>query len=136
MEPPSATCGNAPEPNTGRPPRLLFVGDDHMLREIHAFLFALHGWSCRNAPSGSQALLDQREFAPDVAVLELNMPEISGFKVAAQLRTAQPSIGLIAYSGDIGEWGADELSAVGFDVALTKGCGFETLEAVARHLLG
>ncbi len=76
----------------------------------------------RVAYAGRAALQTANEFTPDVAVLDLGLPDMSGYEVARQLRQnpALTGITLIALTG----WGQQEhrrraLDA-GFDHHVTK----------------
>jgi signal transduction histidine kinase/DNA-binding response OmpR family regulator len=71
--------------NGGRP-RLLVIDDD---RTVHALLdedLASHGYAIVNAYSGEEGLRAAVNGTPDVIVLDLMMPNMSGFEVADALK--------------------------------------------------
>ena len=75
--------------------------------------------------SGSAVLTALREFRPDVLILDIAMPDISGFVLAKRIRARFGAVHpmLIAISGFYNK-GPDKVlaQAVGFDHHLTKPC--------------
>jgi DNA-binding response OmpR family regulator len=75
--------------------------------------------------SGSQVLGALREFRPDVLILDIAMPDISGFVLARRIRAEFGAVHpmLIAISGLYNK-GPDKVlaQAVGFDHHLAKPC--------------
>ena len=74
------------------------------------------------AGDGPSALAAVEEFRPEVAILDIGMPALNGYKVAEQIRHANrhQSITLVALSG-LGQ-DEDKRRAIeaGFDVHFTK----------------
>jgi DNA-binding response OmpR family regulator len=71
---------------TGARPRLLLIDDD---AAVHALLDAelsTAGFAIESAFNGEQGLLAAREKSPDVIILDLMMPGMSGFEVADSLK--------------------------------------------------
>jgi PAS domain S-box-containing protein len=75
---------------TGRQPpqpyRVLLVDDDAELLEVHAALLRETGMEVRTLSQPLQALDAVDDFAPDVVVLDVFMPEASGPELAAVMR--------------------------------------------------
>jgi DNA-binding NarL/FixJ family response regulator len=53
---------------------------------------------CGEAANGYQAFEKIMELSPDVVILDLSMPQLSGFEVAAAVRRVLPSIKIIFFS--------------------------------------
>ncbi len=70
---------------TGR--RVLLVDDNEDSADSLAELLRLWGHEVRAAHNASQALAAVRAFRPDVAVLDIGMPDMNGYEVARLLRT-------------------------------------------------
>ena len=70
--------------------RLLVVDDDAELREMMVRWFQRHGHAVREAANAADALkaLVQERF--DVALLDLNLPDMSGVDLLEKLKAAQP----------------------------------------------
>jgi CheY-like chemotaxis protein len=110
----------------------MIVADDNKdAADALAMLLELSGHEVRVAHGGRAALTLAQTFRPDVAILDIGMPDLSGYDVAAQLRR-EPwggTIVLIALTG----WGRDDdrqrAAAAGFDQHMTKPVDPEKLEA-------
>ncbi|PJJ70997.1 two-component system OmpR family response regulator [Diaminobutyricimonas aerilata] len=70
----------------GSPIRALVVDDEGALADLLAMALRYEGWDVRTAEDGQQALRTAREFAPDVVVLDIMMPNIDGLEVLRRLR--------------------------------------------------
>ena len=81
--------------------RVLVVDDDAVICELIATTLAEHGYATRKASDAREALyLVQRE-TPDVVLLDVRLPDISGYQVCRRLREdLGDSIGIILISGE------------------------------------
>ncbi|MFA5121537.1 response regulator transcription factor [Zavarzinia sp.] len=66
--------------------RILIVDDDPHIRELLAFALAKAGYDCREAGDGEAALAAVAASAPDLVVLDINMPRLNGLDVCRRLR--------------------------------------------------
>lgn len=130
-----------PSPPRRFAPRLrIVVADDNPdLADTLALLLSLDGHEVHCADDGGSALELVRRVRPQVALLDISMPVMSGYGVASAIR-AMPwgeDVRLIALSGD-GEPGSNERAAdAGFDVHLAKPIGaLELLGCVASLATG
>jgi signal transduction histidine kinase/ActR/RegA family two-component response regulator/integral membrane sensor domain MASE1 len=119
--------------------RVLVVDDNHDAADSLALVLQIEGHDVRTADCGRAALEVAREFAPEVVVLDLGLPDVSGFEVAQALRKDVITAGasLIALTG----WGQDEhrrrAQASGFDHHFTKPVDPELLaQAIAAATRG
>src|SRR5579862_3953090 len=69
-----------------RKTRVLVVDDERHISRLLEFVLARQGYQVKVANSGEQALAVVDEFAPDVVLLDLVMPGISGLEVLRRLR--------------------------------------------------
>jgi PAS domain S-box-containing protein len=100
---------------------VLLVEDNDDARQMLQAALALGGHEVRAAPDGESALALAAESSPDVALIDLGLPDISGYEVARRLRAAGGGrMTLIALTG-YGQ-AADRRRALeaGFDAHLTK----------------
>lgn len=86
---------------------------------------------CAEARSGVEAIEKAREFLPDVALLDLAMPDLNGIEVASVLRQALPSIKLILFTMKVDGLGRSLASAIGIDFVLSKE---ESINKLTEHL--
>jgi signal transduction histidine kinase/CheY-like chemotaxis protein len=69
-----------------RQPRILVVDDEANIRELLTQEFVEAGYDVRTASNGREALAMVRRERPDLVVLDVMMPEMNGFDVAAVLK--------------------------------------------------
>jgi DNA-binding response OmpR family regulator len=66
--------------------KILLVDDEPNILAPIEFLMQQQGYEVRKALSGSEALDTLSHFVPDVVVLDVMMPGMDGFEVAATIR--------------------------------------------------
>jgi CheY-like chemotaxis protein len=89
-------------PKTGQaPPRILVVDDDARVREMLEDSLGRAGYAVRTAPDGEVGLTLARREVPDLMVLDLLMPGLTGFEVLERLRADRQTADLpvIVYTG-------------------------------------
>lgn len=67
--------------------KILLVEDDMALRDIYSTRFLAEGYEVATASDGEQALTVAVKEKPDLILLDIMMPKISGFDVLDILRT-------------------------------------------------
>lgn len=67
--------------------RILVVDDEHDLSQMMVDLLTEAGFEARSAGSGRDALAVIQANPPDLVLLDINMPELDGFEVAAMLKS-------------------------------------------------
>ena len=123
----------APEVLEGSPPtgglrRILLVDDDAITREIVGAMLRrprpeFEGFDVDSAENGAAALARLRTAAYDAVLLDINLPDMSGYDVAESLRRAETGARrtlILAVSASVS--GADQarLRAAGIDGCLGK----------------
>ena len=87
------------------------------------------------AADGQEAILKARELKPDLVLMDLRMPGISGIDATRQLRDEMPELKVIILSVfDLQEY-RDAARASGANGYVTKGSLFEELLPVIRGAL-
>ena len=114
--------------------RILLVDDN--VDAVQATALVLSGWGhqVRIAADGGTALFAARAWRPEVLLLDIGLPGMDGFAVAAALRQ-EPAVGacrIIAVSALHREGDDARLAALGVDQFLTKPVDL----AFLRSLLG
>jgi PAS domain S-box-containing protein len=112
--------------------RVLLVDDNEDSTEMLGMLVAQLGHTARLAFDGPSALTAAAEFAPDVAVLDIGLPVMDGYELAARLREelGEQCPRLIALSGYGQENDRARSLAAGFFRHLTKPIDVKELAAV------
>ncbi len=123
----------APAPKSDPPPgrRILLVDDNEDAAEMMALLLSSRGHVVQVANDSLRALSLAREFAPDVAVLDLGLPVVDGYELATRLITelAPKPIRLIAVTGYGQPSDRARTRAAGFNLHLVKPVDWTELEA-------
>jgi two-component system OmpR family response regulator len=70
----------------GSPIRAVVVDDEDSLTDLLSMALRYEGWDVRIAADGQKALTTIREFRPDVVVLDVMLPDITGLSVLSRLR--------------------------------------------------
>lgn len=66
--------------------RVLIVDDDAKLRETVTMVLDPQGYRTQTAATGKDGLHQAREYAPDLLLLDVNLPDMEGFDVVRELR--------------------------------------------------
>lgn len=75
--------------------KILVAEDDVNIREGLVDALTLEGYEVREAPDGSEALRLYTRWQPDLILLDLMMPKVSGYDVCRQLRNGNPHLPII-----------------------------------------
>ena len=102
--------------------RILVADDNEDAREMMRYFLESEGHTVATAGDGPSALAAVEEFRPEVAVLDIGMPGLNGYKVAEQIRHANrhQSLTLVALSGLGQAEDKRRATEAGFDVHFTK----------------
>jgi CheY-like chemotaxis protein len=114
--------------------RLLVVDDNRDAADSTGTLLLLWGHQVKVAYDGLNAVAIAREFRPDICLLDLGMPGMSGYEVAQQLR-AEPALKetlLVAMTGFDRESDRVLSRRAGFDAHLVKPVAIAALQEVLR----
>jgi len=80
-------------------PLVLLVDDDEVFRNRLCRALMQHDWDASSASSGEDALAIARERSPDLVLVDLKMPGMSGLDLVQQLRAIDSSITIIVLTG-------------------------------------
>lgn len=69
-----------------RMPNVLVVDDDPHIRQLLVFALEKAGLSAREAEDGEAALAQVASTAPDLVILDINMPKLDGLEVCRRIR--------------------------------------------------
>lgn len=117
-----------PEPGTGW--RILVVDDDPDVAQSFSLLLRLMGHQVRAVNTGAAALETAPSFQPQVAFIDIGLPDMDGYDLARSLRaqSRRPGLRLIALTGYAQEQVRQRAAAAGFDAHLLKPVTADTVE--------
>ena len=72
--------------------RALVVDDERQLAEIISDMLRLEGWQVATATDARTALQAQQRLLPDVAILDIRLPDADGVQLLTELRKVQPEL--------------------------------------------
>lgn len=116
-------------------PRVLVVEDDAGFRHLIVEVLTREGLVVDAAANGADGLSSLRRAAPDLVLLDLLMPVMSGWeflRLGADQLTDVPVVVLSA-TPDLAQ-GAAELQAAGVSAVLAKPCSMHALSTLIRGL--
>jgi CheY-like chemotaxis protein len=122
----------------GRGACVLLVEDEEQLRRVMKDLLQREGYTVAEARDGVQALDEVDRHAPDVIILDLNLPGLDGYGVLAQLRsrpaTREIPVMVLTAKGD--EDNEVRVFELGADDFVTKPFRARSLTARLEAVLG
>jgi len=112
------------------PQRVLVVEDNDDARSMLCLSLSLAGHEVREASDGAAGIALAAEFRPEVALVDVGLPDMDGYEVARRLRahSANQPVRLIALTGYAQEADLRRSLEAGFDAHLTKPVSLEQLE--------
>lgn len=121
-----------------RSPRVLIVDDNVAAAQTMAMLLSMNGYDVLVAEDGASALDKYAESRPDIVLLDVGLPDMSGHEVARrirQTRTPEPPT-IVAVTG----WEREDMHPTQnggvcdeFDFFLTKPVNYDDLDKLLRE---
>jgi len=119
----------------GSPVRALVVDDEPLLGDLLSTALRYEGWQVESALTGRAAIKTAAALDPDVVVLDIMLPDMSGFEVLRRLRESRPLVPVLFLTAkDAVEDRVAGLTAGGDDY-VTKPFSLEEVVARLRALL-
>ena len=106
--------------------KLLIIDDDAHLRESLAEVLELDGFECHQAGAAKEGISAAQKIEPEVVIMDIQLPDSSGFQICQELRKRSKTMILIMMTGRFlsseekkqgFELGADEYITKPFDLA-------------------
>ena len=116
--------------------QILVVDDEESIRELLCVVLSRKGHDVRLADGGPKALDLFRKQRPDLTILDLHMPDISGIDVLKSIRAQDEQARVIILTG----YGTDEAIAMAHTLGVTdvlnKTFSLHELGAAITRVLG
>lgn len=102
--------------------KILFVEDDELLREVYALKLEMAGYDVMTAENGQIGLEKLSQNVPDIVLLDMMMPVMSGleFLEEAQVTTNYPELDVIVFSNITVVAELEQAKALGARACLKK----------------
>lgn len=117
--------------------KILIIDDDNHLRESLAEVLGLEGFECLEAANAKTGIASAKKNLPDVVIMDIQLPDFSGFQICQELRKFSKDFILIMMTGRF--LSAEEKTqglSLGADEYLTKPFDLQELSIRIRQLLG
>jgi two-component system, chemotaxis family, CheB/CheR fusion protein len=130
---PSTEDSHLPESSTPKL-RVAVVEDNEDSRMMMCELLEVSGFTCQSAADGARGLALINEIRPDVALVDIGLPELDGLEVARRVRqdVDNAQVYLIALTGYGQREDREAVRQAGFDAHLVKPVDFDRLLALLR----
>ena len=133
LQAPGAHAPNPAKPSV-EPLKILLVDDDELIRTSTRMLVEVLGHSILATTCGEEAILALQEgFAPDVIILDMNMPGIGGAGTLPLLRAIHPRTPVLLATGRADQDAMNLVERYEFVSLLAKPFGLEELN---KHFAG
>lgn len=117
-----------------RPFRVLIVDDNHRAADALVKLLTLKGHTASAVYAGSLVPEAMESFKPEVVLLDIGLPDLTGHEVVRDLRERGYAQHIIALSGYGQKEDKEKALASGFDHHITKPMSIEQFESYLREL--
>jgi CheY-like chemotaxis protein len=117
-------------------PRVLVVDDNQDAGDLLAETLISAGYETTVVYDGPAALRSVAASPPDVALIDIGLPVMDGYELAARLREDRPAsqLRLIALTGYGQESDRERSRKVGFDFHLVKPVDFDMLQRAIEEI--
>ena len=119
----------------GNPINVLVVDDESVLAEMVSMGLRYEGWNIATAGDGSAAIASARAQRPDVVVLDVMLPDMSGLDVLHKLREENPQLPVLLLTAKDGVEDRIAGLTAGGDDYVTKPFSIEEVVLRLRALL-
>jgi len=116
--------------------KILVIDDDNHLRESLVEVLDLEGFSCSEAANAKNGIASAKKHKPDVVIMDIQLPDSSGFQICQELRRFSKEFILIMMTGRF--LSAEEKTqglSLGADEYITKPFDIQELSIRIRQLL-
>jgi len=129
MESPSPQKSPSP-PETAEPIKILLADDHEIVRHgVRNLIESVEGYACcGEATTGRDAVRLAEKFLPEVAVLDISMPELNGIEAARQIRKISPRTKILIFT-------VHDAERLVYEVFQAGAHGYILKSDAGRHLL-
>lgn len=124
-------------PHAGSPRSIVIIEDNDDARDMLQQVLSMQGHVISESGSGEAGAALIVELQPDVAIVDIGLPDIDGYEVARRVRAqSKRRVALIALTGYGQPEDVRRAHAAGFDVHLVKPVGVDRLDAAIASVTG
>jgi DNA-binding NarL/FixJ family response regulator len=79
--------------------KMLIIDDSEGIRRLYIAFFEKKGFTVVGAKNGAEGIKTAQEYAPDITLLDMHLPDMSGLDVLEKLRRLDKDIKILILSG-------------------------------------
>jgi CheY-like chemotaxis protein len=116
----------------------ILIADDHeaLRRGLRSALLGA-GWQvCGEAADGKQAVEKTKELKPDLVLLDLSMPVMSGHEAAREILRSNPGVKIVVFTMHESQQVRDALNKIGVHALAVKSAPLSLLLDTIQTVLG
>lgn len=116
---------------------ILYVEDDPNNRTLIRRILGAEGYTVHEAPNAAAALEKLKTLKPDLILMDINMPEVDGYTLTAQIR-AMPemsNVPIIALTANVMKGDRERSLQAGCDGYIQKPIDIDTISAQIQRFL-
>jgi DNA-binding NtrC family response regulator len=115
--------------------KILVIDDDRLTRWSVATILGRRGYLVHEAAAGKEGLAAVRDVAPNLVLLDIELPDLDGFAILGMIRDAHPDLPVLMMTAGATAESARKALRFGAQGQLDKPIDSATLEsAVSRAL--
>jgi len=115
--------------------KALVVDDEESLADLVAMALRYEGWQVKTAHNVADAIAAHKEFSPDIAVLDIMLPDGDGLGLLKKLREKDPALPVLFLTAKDSVEDRVQGLTIGGDDYVTKPFSLEELVARLRSVL-
>ncbi len=117
--------------------RVLVVEDNELNLKLFCDLLRAHGFATEPVKDGRDAVAAARSFEPDLAIMDIQLPHVSGYELIQQMKLDSElrSIPIMAVTAYAGREDEERIRAVGADAYVSKPISLARFMEEVRALL-
>ncbi len=118
-------------------PLILIVEDNERNRKLVRDILGLRGYRVAEAETGEEAVRLARQLRPDLVLMDIQLPGISGIEALGRLRADEATRGIpvIAVTASAMTHDRQKIMAAGFDAYQTKPINVKDFLAAVQAIL-
>jgi signal transduction histidine kinase/DNA-binding response OmpR family regulator len=116
-------------------PKILYIDDAPSSRRLVERLLSSH-YAFFEAPDGLTGIDQAVAIRPDLILVDLNLPQFTGYEVAARVKVLLPNVPVVALTADMAEHVREHALASGCDGYIAKPINADTFEEQIARFLG
>jgi two-component system cell cycle response regulator DivK len=117
--------------------RVLVVEDDLLNRMLYCAVLEADGFEVEPISDGAYVMEAARAFKPDVAIMDINLPNVSGLELIEEIRADETlrKVPVLAVTAYVGKWEEARIRRAGANNFLPKPVSIKPLLKAVNELI-